>query len=452
MNVRDTAETLLRILEAPRRNQYFYGKRMDVQHFRMEQDYGRHKQALLNRLTLGKGVACGLRVTLAEGNILVDPGVAIDGLGREIVVPIRSVIDPSRPDASCCGEAAGPAKDGRALYTLWACYRECSADFQPALVGECGSSTQCAAGTTVETFCFKLTPGSTQPLGDPGWCAKPAAPGTPDKFLAALEGIQGEGIQEVRDALRSRRYALCAATASDCDPDEGDPCVPIAAVVMNEGRAVALEPCLLRPRIYSNAVLLDLILCLAQRLDECCEDKAEAGLLRVAAIDFLRHDEGRDTRVVASVASPLTPTEVPIDRNVNAIRVRFTKPLARGEHRPSTPGSGDADFKRHNVLITPERPLEGVPFVAGTLVLESAETLRFDLFPDAPYSRGGNLGWQKGRYRIRLAGSDDAASGRRALADADGAALDGEPAAPDRGAISGDGNAGGDFVATFLIG
>src|SRR5262245_5121093 len=102
MHSHDNAEALLRTLSAPRRNHYFYGKRMDVQHFEMEQSYGKLKQWLLNRLTLGKGVLCGLRVSVDGDRICVDPGVAIDGLGREIVVPVRSCIDPLADDG-CCG-------------------------------------------------------------------------------------------------------------------------------------------------------------------------------------------------------------------------------------------------------------------------------------------------------------------------------------------------------------
>ena len=67
MHPYDNAEALLRVLREPRRNKYFYGKRMDVQHFQMEQDYGKLKQWLLNRLTLGKGVLCGLKVQVARG-------------------------------------------------------------------------------------------------------------------------------------------------------------------------------------------------------------------------------------------------------------------------------------------------------------------------------------------------------------------------------------------------
>src|ERR1700751_5957770 len=72
----------LRALTAPRRNNYFYGKRLDVPQFRMEQDYGKEKRWLLNRLALGKGVVCGLKVTAANSQLCVSPGVAIEGRGR----------------------------------------------------------------------------------------------------------------------------------------------------------------------------------------------------------------------------------------------------------------------------------------------------------------------------------------------------------------------------------
>src|SRR3954452_24240418 len=111
----DSSEALLRVLSAPRRNHFFYGKRMDVQHFVMEQNYGKLKQWLLNRLTLGKGVICGLTVSVDGRRVCVDPGVAIDGLGREIIVPVRYCLDPVVVDDGCCGAhpTRPPTKPGR---------------------------------------------------------------------------------------------------------------------------------------------------------------------------------------------------------------------------------------------------------------------------------------------------------------------------------------------------
>src|SRR3970282_1579003 len=47
-------------LESPTRNRYFYGKLLTERHFDLEQRYFNRKRWLLNRLTLGSGVICGL--------------------------------------------------------------------------------------------------------------------------------------------------------------------------------------------------------------------------------------------------------------------------------------------------------------------------------------------------------------------------------------------------------
>jgi hypothetical protein len=442
---------------------------MDVQHFRMEQDYGRLKQWQLNRLTLGKGVLCGLKVSIEGDRLCVDPGVAIDGLGREIFVPVRACLGAGAQGEAGCGGRGTPwpaPADGTAFYTLWACYRECSADYQPVLVAECEVREQCAPGTTVETFCFKLTRGLAPLQGDPAWCKRlgvepiPPRPRSesgppPDRsavdFLADAEARGVPGLDEIREALRSRRHRLCEATSGACDDADGDPCVPLAAVLFDDEEPVLLENCLVRPRVYSNAMLLDLVLCLAQRIDECCGQDAAADLMRVQAIDFV-HRAGDSEETVASVASPLDVTRVRIGGRTSAIRIRFSQPFAQGANKPTTHGRSDPDFKRHNVRVLPEEVSGEVPYVPGTLEIERPDTVRFDLLPDTPYSRGPLLGWQKGRYRIFLSGNDDPDANRRALVDRAGTPLDGEPIAPADGVISGDGTAAGEFVATFVVG
>lgn len=76
------------------RNKYFYGKLMTVRDFELEQEYFNGKRHLLNRLIHGKGLLYGFSdLELSprgsdELDILFrDGGVALDSLGREIVVP-----------------------------------------------------------------------------------------------------------------------------------------------------------------------------------------------------------------------------------------------------------------------------------------------------------------------------------------------------------------------------
>ena len=70
------------------RNRYFYGKLLTVRDFEMEQKYVNDKRRLVNRLMHGAGVVSGLQViAINDKSISVEMGVALDSLGREIVVP-----------------------------------------------------------------------------------------------------------------------------------------------------------------------------------------------------------------------------------------------------------------------------------------------------------------------------------------------------------------------------
>lgn len=69
------------------RNRYFYGKLLSVEDFQREQAYMNHKRCLLNRLLYGDGILCGMQVfAIDEESISVEMGVALDALGREIVI------------------------------------------------------------------------------------------------------------------------------------------------------------------------------------------------------------------------------------------------------------------------------------------------------------------------------------------------------------------------------
>jgi hypothetical protein len=82
-------------LQQFQRNRYFYGKLMTVRDFELEQDYFNGKRYLLNRFTYGKGLLCGFsNIELFTGSSdevqvwFRDGGVALDSIGREIVVPV----------------------------------------------------------------------------------------------------------------------------------------------------------------------------------------------------------------------------------------------------------------------------------------------------------------------------------------------------------------------------
>lgn len=69
------------------RNRYYYGKLLTVRDFEMEQNYFRGKGQLNNRVMQGAGVVCGLGVAAGDSaTLLIESGMALDYLGREIVL------------------------------------------------------------------------------------------------------------------------------------------------------------------------------------------------------------------------------------------------------------------------------------------------------------------------------------------------------------------------------
>lgn len=69
------------------RNKYFYGKLLTVRDFEIEQRYFNDKRRMINRLLMGPGILAGLETMLLDDKtLMIQPGVAIDFLGREIVV------------------------------------------------------------------------------------------------------------------------------------------------------------------------------------------------------------------------------------------------------------------------------------------------------------------------------------------------------------------------------
>ena len=74
------------------RNRYYPKKRMSSGDFTAEQTYMNNKRRFLNELMYGAGIVCGLGVFyLDDLSLLIESGVAIDGMGREIVVETSDI-------------------------------------------------------------------------------------------------------------------------------------------------------------------------------------------------------------------------------------------------------------------------------------------------------------------------------------------------------------------------
>ena len=216
MNPYDNAETLLRVLAAPRRNQFFYGKRMDVQHFSMEQDYGRLKQSLLNRLDGRQGRA----VRTARRARRRAP------VRRSRCRDRRARARDRRAGAKLHRRAGrtGPQRVLHAVGVLSRVQRRLPARARVGL----RTRTDCAPGTTVETFCFKFTPGLAPLQDDPRWCAGvpdgrgPEPSPAPRRRLPVrlARAVSADALAAnratpglARPCMRSQAAAICCATA-----------------------------------------------------------------------------------------------------------------------------------------------------------------------------------------------------------------------------------------------
>jgi hypothetical protein len=111
------------------RNRYFSGKLMTAADFAAEQEYLLDRSRSHNRLH-GFGTVCGLAVLPTDppsGAVLVEPGVALDCCGREIVLTESVVLDVVQP-------APTPRRGGRVLVTV--CYGEEAIAATPGLGGD----------------------------------------------------------------------------------------------------------------------------------------------------------------------------------------------------------------------------------------------------------------------------------------------------------------------------
>jgi len=296
-------------LAAPQRNNFFFGKMMGVTQFDREQRYGMGQRWLLNRLTVGAGVLCGLEVKLtADGKRLrVAPGVAVDPWGREIVVAHPVEFDPFAAGGGCgCSEGA-PITEPKD-YTLCLTYRECSTNDQPVqYADDCPDQPDCEPDSTVETFALGLSTVQTLVPFDcaawtapvPGTAARPApvltgshadvggvaaahppiglAPSLPTASAAAAPDIA-----LLRSRLAEQFGTACAPPASNC--------VPLALVTARrEGDEWSLSlsdgP---RRRIYTQAQLLEMILCLAKCCGSGHPEVPPTDTLKIMDLQFLR--------------------------------------------------------------------------------------------------------------------------------------------------------------------
>jgi hypothetical protein len=457
----------LRGLVAPRRNNYFYGKLLDEQHLQMERRYDNAHRWLSHRLIDGTGIVCGLELVAVEGGLGLRPGLAIDPLGREIIVPAPVTFDP-RQITDECGRVTGTIESGEV--TICLAYHLCPTEWVPVLAGECETRDGCAPSTIIESAAVLVREGAPEAYA-------PAC-----DFSGLFAPPQGEP-QGTVEAVYAR---ILERIGGGCPEVGDDLCVVLARVeIPGNGGALTIDP-IGRRVVVGNALLFEMLLCLWDRVEQCCAGPAPTPtptpeptqeptptpqptptptptptpppptptpppsatptptptpppptptprptptppeLLRVAAVLLQHRDAATPTRGrrLAALDRPDRPPVVKAANQPNAIQVDFTGASVE-------PGS--AGPQQSFMVVDPAgNKLRARTFGAPS---NSVVWVADDFVP-----------FREGTYRVVLIGD-----GRPAIVATDGSRLDGEFTEPLSVRPSGDGVEGGDFAFEFQV-
>jgi hypothetical protein len=243
-------ETMPALLASLERNRFFYGKLMDVRQWEREQCYGINARRLLARLGDGSGVLCGLELSMnTKRGLIIDSGVAIDPFGRVIVVPEPVCIAHPDQPTTCLGEPDGaPVKQGQVTICLE--YHECLTEPVPAIVVDCDTHERCEPSAVRERYSV---------------CIQRGAPSHGPGLGKACDVIFPDNPKKGFD----RRHAVYGVLGGACPhPDDG--CVVLGTIAFAPNRKPVVDDVTYRALIPSNRTLFELILCLAERVDDCC--------------------------------------------------------------------------------------------------------------------------------------------------------------------------------------
>jgi hypothetical protein len=180
-----------------RRLRYFNGQLLTAGDFRREQGYFIEKLRLRNRCLHGYGIACGLTVTAVPPDdpcfksgrprVRIEPGVAVDCLGNEIVVAYPCVIDLWEELPAADREEIQSATEASVYISIVYCERPVGPT-RGVFLDDCGNSTGCEYGWCRDGW--RAVVGLVPPKN--GGCADPCCGCCPDErlLLACIDHVK----------------------------------------------------------------------------------------------------------------------------------------------------------------------------------------------------------------------------------------------------------------------
>jgi hypothetical protein len=293
------------LFESLERNNFFYGKLLDVKNLKLEQSYFIRKRWLLNRTISGSGVVCGLDVTVdaaVPGRLVISPGLALDFFGREIIVGEDIAVDATTLTDDK-GLPVGSVAAGTTVEIRLA-YAEIKGNPVPVLVADCDNPGNCAPDLVLEQFRI-LVQATAGAAPAPPACPVPGVTFTADGLNAALE------------PLIAKKTTDLPAEAS----------IPIARFTPSTNTLEILS----RPLVYSNPLLYGLICCLAERVSQV------AGALLL----LYQSGDGQSAKTGTNLPQPIVVRAVDAANNpATGLAVQFNVTGGGGSLSPVTEKPG----------------------------------------------------------------------------------------------------------------
>ena len=237
------------------RNSYFTGKLLVERDFTDEQRYFLGKERRHNQALHGSGVACGLKVVehpnpaCRSQYVLVEPGIAVDCCGREIVVQREELFDVSSAFVAAWQQANGDtSQPDSSAHRLQVCiaYAECGTEDIPVLFDNCDAGA-CHPNRIADgwTLSARIDPpaGADPPSAAVSWKRTTNVA----RALRAVEAsgrlyVLADGDPGTLYVFDAKTQALVASQALPAQPLDLalSPGGPHAYVALNDDNAVAV--------------------------------------------------------------------------------------------------------------------------------------------------------------------------------------------------------------------
>jgi hypothetical protein len=197
----------------PTRPRYFDGQLLTTGDFTAEQSYFLDKLRAHNRLLHGYGTVCGLAVvptTPPSGSVIVEPGVALDCCGREIVVTEPIEVD--------LHDLADRPPDRRRVYL---CLRYDEVELDPSPIPTLGDEPQATRiRETARVDVSTDRPDEPDPEG-PADRALPCPPCPNERVVIAAITVPGSGRIDQGDIDTSTRPIVSSPRRHGPAPSQG---------------------------------------------------------------------------------------------------------------------------------------------------------------------------------------------------------------------------------------